>query len=735
LKISKRLLSHPNKRYIDHITRVSNSFKRDINHQLVSKFHDIGKLSKRFQRYISLKPLESEDYKEFEKRRAKLKTTHTLESAYLYFCNTSPQNRDINFLANLFAILKHHSSLPNIKDEINDRLSIIDNTLTEDKLEQIREIATTIDIKFIEDIYEFIFYFEDLSEENSYEETKNFFLFKKRYSRLILADKFEAIFNREYRELEHLNEEKLDLYIKNINFYLNSKPKNRFRERIKERVFNNYNKNRDKNIYLIKAPTGAGKTLIALELSLKIAKYKRDKKRVITAIPFTSIIDQTHLIYEKILKDVLKYHYLIKYRDDETEQFSQNVFLSDIWYQPFIVTTFNQLLYAIFSNHNRDNLKLEALRDSVIIIDEIQNIPRTILESIISTLNSLSKIYNIDLIIMSATLPHLYDLVENSSILSENWFFKLKSSRYRLIYKQDINSYERLKEEILKNISNNSILCVVNTIKKAKELYKILNIKDSYLLSTHQTPQHRKAIIRLIKYRLKKEDKVVLISTQLIEAGIDLDFDIGFREFAPLSSIIQMAGRVNREGKRKKISNVVIFDYIENNKAPYSTIDLQEDKIKSLLSSPIEENKLLENIDSYFIDIRYETTRVKLEENIKKLEFKSLFKNFNQNFMPQSPLRVSLFIEQRPNHFREFIKNREEILQKFKNRFEALNRIKNIEKDLEKYSISINQKLIDKLPINLKEQFGRYILPFNSNFYTKRVGFTLDLEIEDELFD
>ncbi len=742
MNIDDNFLSHPHKRYNDHIKHIADSFSENA-HTTVAKYHDLGKLSDAFQTYISLQKKQDETVEEFERRRNKFKTTHTLESAYLYFCNTD--SKDSDFLANFFAILKHHSCLKDIKKEINEYLSVIDNKgLDEKRLKKIETIADKAHINFKEDVYEFIDFFDELTDEDFYQTTENFFLFKKRYSRLILADKFEAIFSKSYETLPFFSQEQLQKHIGAIYSIIEEKQKvspNAFRTKARETVFKNFDNAADEtNIYLIKAPTGVGKTYIALELALKIALKTADKRRIITTIPFTSIIDQTHSEYEKILQDekVLKYHHLTKYQedDDEGEQFSQKVFLADIWHEHFIVTTFNQLLNTFLSNHNKDNLRLETLRDSVIIVDEVQNIPRALLKNISYVFDMFAKRYNIHFIIMSATMPHLYDFFEKSELLSEDFFYTdtKKKSRYRLVYQKGLGSYESLKDAILQH--NSSVLCVVNTIEKAKNLHKTVNAKNCYLLTTHQTPQHRKEIIEEIKEKLNNDEKIILVATQLIEAGVDLDFDVGYREFAPFGSIIQMAGRVNREGQ-KGICEVFVFDYIEGKNAPYHAIDLQETKIKELLQKPVEENKLLDKMDSYFIDLKDQTSSVNLMQHMKNLEFETLFNKFNENFMPHQPWKVSLFVEQEEGHFQAFLETREEKLKNAKSSFAARDKIKDLEKDLGLYTISVSQNLIDELIARkhtVKEMFGRYILPYGSEYYTREKGFNLELTTIEEAF-
>ena len=743
MQIPNSFLSHPKKTYREHITHIIESFD-DTNHKVVAMYHDLGKLSKAFQSYISLQKEPNESLQDFEKRRNKLKTTHTLESAYLYFCNE--ENRDSDFLANFFSVLKHHSDLPNIAQSMNEYLSnSYKINIDENKLATLEDIAQNSSIRFERDIDEFLWYFEDAYDEAFYQTMDNYFLFKERYSRLILADKFEAIFSKPYQNIEYLSSKQIDNHLQHIRSLITQKQTespNKYRTNARETIFKKFEK-KDSNIYLIKAPTGVGKTLIALELALKIAKKQKDKRRIITAIPFTSIIDQTHSIYEEILQGerVLKYHHLTKYQsndNDEKEQFSQKLFLADIWHEHFIVTTFNQILYTLFSNHNRDNVRLETLRDSVIIIDEVQNIPRTLLSSVVKVFEKFATRYNIHFIVMSATMPSFRGLLESAEVLSEDWFYDKKQNRYRLIYKKEICNFDTLANTINQH-TRQTVLCVVNTIEKAKKLYEQLD-GDKYLLTTHQIPLHRKEIIQEIKGALDANRSVKLVATQLIEAGVDLDFDIGYREFAPFGSIIQMAGRVNREGK-KSVADVYVFDFLELEnkneklkKLPYHAIDLQEQSIKEWIKQPLQEIEILNNLDKYFETIQDQTSSVELEKYMNHLEFQTLFEKLNENFMPKQPWKVSLFIEQESNQFNQFIQDRQTILDKAKDPFEARDKIKELEKDLGLYTISVNEKMLSILSVNLQSLFGRYILPPNTPHYTKESGFNQELTRIEEMF-
>ena len=736
IQISDVFNSHPQKPYNSHIKNIANSFDDD-EHKEAASFHDLAKISQKFQDYINLDAKNFNSADEFEKVRQKLKTTHTLESAFIYFFARA--NKDINFLANFFAILKHHSDLPDIDYFLSNIGSIKAKLI--DRLKKIDEVAQRANLDIDIDLYDFVDYFLDLENElPKYYGLESFFIFKKRYSRLILADKFEAIFSESYQNLAVLSSKKIYLYIDRIKSLIAAKKQDDYKNKAREIIFKNFNSNKDKKTFFIKAPTGIGKTFLALNLALEIAR-NGNKRRIITAIPFTSIIDQTHAEYQKIIADqnVLKYHHLTSYKsqnDDEQEQFMQKVFLADIWHENFIVTTFNQLFFTFFSNHNKDNLKLETLRDSVVIIDEIQNIPRVLLKSIAAAFNEFSKRYNIHFIVMSATMPHIAAELESFTELSEPILYKREKDRYEIIYEPNIKGLDDLVNEILKH-QDESALCVVNTISKAKKLYEALknsSKKSVYLLTTHQIPLHRVQIIDEIKEKLEDGEKITLVATQLIEAGVDLSFDVGFREFAPIGAIIQAAGRVNRNATSSKPAKVVVFNYLDGKPFPYHDIDLQEEKIKEILARSIKESEIYQILESYFQSTKDETTSIDLLSLAKELKFQTLFDKFNANFMPKQDYKVSLFIEQYNGHFNEFLEKREALLVSGKDKFIILANIKKLEKELALYTIAVGKNMLGDIKSYTREFFGRYILA-PSDFYNKFDGFLPELTAAEEVFD
>ena len=191
MQISNSFNSHPKKSYNFHVKNISDSFD-ESDHKETASFHDIAKIAQRFQDYINLEVENFASKEDFEKAQQKLKTTHTLESAFIYFFIRV--DKDINFLANFFTILKHHSDLPDLKSFFNELGNI--KAKIKDKFKKIDEVICRSNLEIKPDVNDFIDCFLDLEAElEKYQILDNYFIFKKRYSRLILADKFEAIYN------------------------------------------------------------------------------------------------------------------------------------------------------------------------------------------------------------------------------------------------------------------------------------------------------------------------------------------------------------------------------------------------------------------------------------------------------------------------------------------------------------------------------------------------------------
>lgn len=314
--------------------------------------------------------------------------------------------------------------------------------------------------------------------------------------------------------------------------------------------------------YSLTVPTGGGKTLSSVLWALRHAK-RNNLRRVIIAIPYTSIITQTAAVLRNIFGDenVLEHHSNVN-PPEEGEITKKLKLATENWDYPIIVTTNVQLFESLFSNKPSDCRKLHNMVNSVLILDEVQTLPMEFLQPIVDTLDTLKRIFNVSILFTTASQPILSGKIggTNPSVNFD------ALPQIQEIIPQDANLHDRLRrvqleiddrpqsyDDIAKKIAQHSrVLCIVNTRKDAKEIYSRLPKEGlCFHLSRMMCPAHVRETIENIKESLKNDSNKVIrvVATQLIEAGVDIDFPVVFRQEAGLDSILQAAGRCNREGR------------------------------------------------------------------------------------------------------------------------------------------------------------------------------------------
>lgn len=313
-----------------------------------------------------------------------------------------------------------------------------------------------------------------------------------------------------------------------------------------------------KGLFTLTVPTGGGKTLSSLAFAMRHAQDK-GMKRIIYAIPYTSIIEQTADVFRSALGAdmVLEHHSSVQY-DDEAEEMSLPRLASENWAAPVIVTTNVQFFESLFSNRSSACRKLHNMAESVIIFDEAQMLPVPYLLPCLWAVAELIKNYGCTAVLMSATQPALQDYfpdgIQATEICKnqEELFAFFKRTQLQLAGEL---SMEQLAADL---IAHSQVLCIVNTRKKAKDVYDLLpKDKNSFHLSTLMPPILRKEKLEQIRCRLRHGQACRVISTSLIEAGVDVDFPAVYREEAGLDSAVQAAGRCNREGKNPVDQSIV----------------------------------------------------------------------------------------------------------------------------------------------------------------------------------
>lgn len=323
--------------------------------------------------------------------------------------------------------------------------------------------------------------------------------------------------------------------------------------------------------YSLTVPTGGGKTLSSVLWALRHAKKNR-LKHVIIAIPYTSIITQTAAILRHIFGDenVLEHHSNVNSTNDKEESRKLKL-ATENWDYPIIVTTNVQLFESLFSNKPSVCRKLHNIANSVLILDEVQTLPAEFLLPIIDTLDTLKRIFNVSVLFTTASQPILSGRIQGTNYLASfdalpkiNEIIPCTANLHHRLrrVKLDFDNTPQSYDEIAMKLSGHQrVLCIVNTRKDAKEIYSRLPKEGlCFHLSRMMCPTHVRETIEEIKLALKDESNTIIrvVATQLVEAGVDIDFPTVYRQETGLDSILQAAGRCNREG-RWNISTTHVF--------------------------------------------------------------------------------------------------------------------------------------------------------------------------------
>ncbi len=365
----------------------------------------------------------------------------------------------------------------------------------------------------------------------------------------------------------------------------------------------------------LQIPTGFGKTFTAFSAAVKIL-HQKQLNRIIYSLPFTSIIDQNFQELSKLLEQtlerkidstlLLKHHYLsdVFYSDDSREYNPlESQLLMEGWNSRIVVTTFVQLFHTLVGHKNRMLRKFHRMANSVIILDEIQSIPFKYWNLLNELIRAFVQIFNSYVILVTATEPRLFAPEQKTDLVNSTPYFK---SINRVVLRPDFSSVENLEEfgdRVLdKAAGKKRIIVVLNTIGSARLFYDqmVANVENLFYLSSHIVPKQRLTILN----ELLTRERYFLVTTQLIEAGVNLDAEMIFRDLGPLDSINQVAGRCNRFAK-EHLGEVFVFKLLDENsgRALASYVydaSLLEITQKTLNESVISEPDFLRLCDAYF---------------------------------------------------------------------------------------------------------------------------------------
>lgn len=746
------LMSHPNKKLENHLKNVAD-FSYDVfnfleieNKELFSNIsfligltHDFAKSTSFFQTYLS-------DHTKKEN------TQHSFLSAIFtyYVVKNYLDKNNINFESNLsiisyIVVLAHHGNLKDITklDDYNEKK--INSKIV---LKQIEDLKSSDDnlSKFYDDFeidfFRFFDEFDEISEEITDEllifsfegNIDNYFYILLFYSSLLDADKMDASESKRINR-ENIPGDIVDIFKKN-NLRDSKDNINKTREEAYQEVNGNIlNMDLNERILSIELPTGIGKTFTGVSAALKLKERINNElnfnPRIIYSLPFLTIVDQNSDTISSILNEsslngsnfLLNHNYLsdMNYKSNDLENYdiSNSKILIEGWNSEIIVTTFIQFFYSIISNKNKSLRKFHNITNSIILLDEIQSLPYKYWKIINLFFKKLAYEYNCWIILMTATQPYIFKENEIKSLVDNVDYYFNKFDRVNYNFNLDSQNFEDFKKEFVDKISNdskNDYLVVLNTINSSKELYEF--IKDYYsvmdydiylddcngicyigddiqliYLSNNIIPKHRLEKINAIK---ESNRQSIVISTQLIEAGVDIDVDIIYRDLAPLDSLVQTAGRCNRSGNKEKgIVNVISLKN-ENGKSYSSFIydSLLLNKTKEVLTSlnQISEKEFnLAAAKNYFKLIYNSGTQddylIKIIENLRFPEIPSNFKLIEEDIQ-----KVDVFVVIN-SEAKLLFEKYNDIINNYKG-FDRKNEFLKIKNKFYKYVISVDETKI-----------------------------------------
>ena len=683
------LISHPKegniqeKRLIDHLKNVAELSSNEIENKIISStlitkdrlkelaviiglFHDFGKATTWFQEYIR------------GNGNSNLYIRHSLVSAIVAYYVALLKGYGKKWAYMVFQIiLRHHSNLSAYEvNSDNFNFAIVQKQLKNIRNNSFNELRnfysqSNIDLESIfnrvnlNDFNEFLTNIDDniidkLSEQTEEEALEFFFINNYLFSLLIDFDKKDAArLDNSYFD-GNLEEEENDVfsYLEECRkkYYQKFDPEipiNKLRNKFLNEIKNNENITTNNHFYSITAPTGIGKTfgclVFANKLIKKLKKELGQPARIIYTLPYTSIIDQNYLEFEKIIsfnkkvkyqkcptRYLLKHHYLspkivenrIGEENRRLKDYLDDQLLVESWLASMIVTTYVQFLHTIFGYQNRFLKKFHNIVNSIIIFDEVQNIDPQYYLLIQKSFKVLAEIFNIYFLLATATQPEIFP--QDRLIELVDYEKNMRNSIFNRV-KMDVNTQQKtlddFTEKFIDSFRDNNCLVVMNTKGVAIDFYSKIKEKFEddykiYCLTTYLTPYDRNRKIREIKKMLKNNEKIIVISTQLVEAGVDLSFKRVFRDFGPIDSIIQVAGRCNRSGELDKLGGLFTLINLSNTSI-YSQALIQYTKevFENLNKDKYESKDFIDLSKRYFEKFNFNLISENIMKAIKEMNY------------------------------------------------------------------------------------------------------------------
>ncbi len=779
------IYSHPNvllEEHINNVLSIYRTLKNDLlpfwggeiltTLEVSIALHDIGKATEYFQRKLRGERLNSKERKYSQ---------HSLFSAvYTFYKLHKEFFEDFEYpLLGYFLVANHHAG---ILKSFKDLLKLSEDDI-ETFLVQLNSINPEEVNRFVENIdlprewkeklklqreefetflkEELLDLFDDLSwdlEDYIKPSLERYITLLYLFSLLVDADKTEA----GAKGVPHFLGRRIDIppslveeYVKTLK---GNSPINRLRQRVFEEV-KTFEVDTKEHFYTLTLPTGYGKTLIgllfALKLKREIERETQKEVRLIYSLPFLSIIDQNTRVFEEVLKPlgervVVKHHHLSlgEYLKQQEEDYELTRILVEAWNAPVVITTFVQLFHTLLAYSNSNARRLNKLSNAVVLVDEIQALPPKYWYLFEKYLKEVAKNLNTYFVFMTATQPYL---VEGREVIRNRETYFNSVNRYGVSLKLE----ETLFGEFLESLKpEEGTLYILNTIRSSQEVYRYLTEglgipkgEVAYLSASLTPNDHRRRLIDLKKGKYR-----FAVSTQVVEAGVDIDFPRVVRDFAPLDALIQSAGRCNRNFTFEK-GTLEVVNLIDKNDRRFASYIYDPILLKTTLElllkeRPKDERELTRLVEKYFDllkELKSKDTSKELLEKIENLNFKDIpcrkekDKNKKEKtkgfcFIEDEPYKADVFV-QTDQRAVEIWNTAKGIIRKLREKkltlFEAKREFEKLKGDFYGYVISVR---VDKNKPPFDEELNTYYVPIEEleNYYDPEIGFIFEGETYGE---
>ncbi len=561
---------------------------------------------------------------------------------------------------------------------------------------------------------------------------------------------------------------------------ISKKRVNAIRQKISDECFAAGKK--EVGIYTLTVPTGGGKTLSSMRYALEHSE-KTNKERIIFVLPYTTIIEQNAKVIREVLGencDLLEHHSNVTEDDkrmlDSSGEERDYRLLTERWENRIVFTTMVQFLNTFYGRGTRDMRRMHHLLNAVIIFDEIQTVPVKCMALFNGAINFLNRVGNTTTILCTATQPDFSNISKDISLENvKGELINAVEEKFTQLKRVEIKNCCAMKPYTIENAAPfiwekkaqvNSLLVVVNKIKTAKDLFRYLqkNKEDIesadtdmksvlnedtrlFLLTGDQCPEHKKDVLDELLKALKKGEQVLCVSTSLIEAGVDISFEAAIRNMTKLDSIVQTAGRVNRNGERD-MSYCYVINLEEGSYEHMSEIRLGQKWSNVIFYKAEQEKKdillpelMKEYFDDYYNDNEcsgnfkypidegrrsiYELLTLKRKRTGSKLNWKIQFKRAAENFKVIDEDMVTVLVT--------YLEEGQQLMRQIEDvtAYTSMAERKELLEKAKKYSLNINRykfrQIYDAGGITFKEEMGVYLL--NYAFYDeKEMGVLLEAD-------